>query len=58
MDGHDDLEKPTVILNKYGSDEFLDFEYRGELKNAITALNAIIERLPASAARYMVTEKK
>lgn len=40
MDEHNEL-KSTVILNKYESDEFFDFEYHGELKNAIKALNII-----------------
>ena len=41
MDQHDNLDKSTVVLNRYESDEFLDFEYQDELKNAIKALNMI-----------------
>ena len=43
MRENEDLENSTVILNKYESDEFLDFASLEELKQVIKTLDRIMD---------------
>ena len=43
MDGNNESERPTIKLNKYVCDEFLDFDSPQDLKHAIEALKKLAE---------------